>query len=97
MRWRSERAAFLAAHGDRRAALERNGHDFEVRAHAMWTVEHPIHRRGLDASSFNASRIVAVAILAHNPAALILDDELGLLVAGELATARDGVRFLVMQ
>jgi hypothetical protein len=43
-------------------------------------------------SPFDPSRIIAVAILANNPATLVLDYELGLLVASELAPARDGVR-----
>ena len=41
------RTAFPAAHGERRAALEREGHDFEIRTRAVRGVKQAIHSRSI--------------------------------------------------
>jgi hypothetical protein len=46
--------------------------------------------------SLDPPRIVTVAVLTDDPAALVLYNELGLFVAGKLTTSRDRVRLPVV-
>jgi len=59
MRWRPKGAAFLAAHGERRPALELDGDDFEIRTGAVWTAKrlegHTLKRRAHPAYRETAS------------------------------------------
>jgi hypothetical protein len=48
-------------------------------------------------SSFDASRVVSMAVLTHDPAAFILDHEFGHLVTGQFAAALYRVGLSLMQ